>query len=166
MGNETCFRIGEHENNDTSHIVHLLLKYNYATRNQTIARSLCAFTHASLEYFLGYCLFVVRKCKRRVRQLFRFSSVKQKTKRISSLENKMYNMWRNDNMHWWGLSWAKWPTSKLYNQKISCQSFHPWKIDSPVKGGTKHSRDQWSSLNRCMHANPFFFQYEHSVLSS
>lgn len=51
MGNETCFRIGEHENNDTSHIVHLLLKYNYATRNQTIARSLCAFTHASLEYF-------------------------------------------------------------------------------------------------------------------
>lgn len=92
MGNETCFRIGEHENNDTYHIVHLLLKYNYATRNQTIARSLCAFTHASLEYFLGYCLFVVRKCKRRVRQLFRFSSVKQKTKRISSLENKMYNM--------------------------------------------------------------------------
>lgn len=42
--------------------------------------------------FLGYCLFVVRKCKRRVRQLFRFSSVKQKTKRISSLGNKMYNM--------------------------------------------------------------------------
>lgn len=92
MGNETCFRIGDHENNDTSHIVHLLLKYNYATRNQTIAQSLCAFTHASLEYFLGYCLFVVRKCKRRVRQLFRFSRVKQKTKRISSLENKMYNM--------------------------------------------------------------------------
>lgn len=180
MGNETCFRIREHENNDTSHIVHLLLKYNYATRNQTIARSLCAFTPASLEYLFKqiylsdfnhlvsycYCLFVVRKCHRRVRKLFRFSSVKQKTKRISSLENKMYNMWRNDNMHWWGLSWAKWPTSKLYNQKISCQSFHPWKIDSPVKGGTKHSRDQWSSLNWCMHANPFFFQYEHSVLSS
>lgn len=50
LGNETCFRIREHENNDTSHIVHLLLKYNYATRNQTIARSLCAFTPASLEY--------------------------------------------------------------------------------------------------------------------
>lgn len=63
LGNETCFRIGEHENNDTSHIVHLLLKYNYATRNQTIARSLCAFTHASLEYFLGYCLFVVKSVK-------------------------------------------------------------------------------------------------------
>lgn len=46
MGNETCFRIREHDNYDTSHVVHLLLKYNYATRNQTIARSMSAFTHA------------------------------------------------------------------------------------------------------------------------